>query len=360
MLPIIEKYKNIVIQIATPYSKGTGFYMPELGYVVTNYHVIEGNNEAIIEGENVARQIGKVVYYDQKFDLAFLEIPHRNDAPNVNLSEKNIVEGDRVTALGHPFGLKYSFTQGIISNVSYIRENVGYIQHDAALNPGNSGGPLIDTEGNILGINTFILRDGNTIGFSLPAKHIKEAAEKFGKGNGEAGTRCTSCLSVVFENTVDNKHYCPNCGTKVVLPSHQLKYQVSGVPLTIERMIEKLGYDIRICRQGAAFWEIKQGTATINVSYHQQSGLIACDAFLCTLPTENVRQVYEYLLRENRSNDNITLSVKGQDVIVSVLIFDRYLREETGMKLLGTLFEKADYYDNILVEQYGCGWRTVS
>ena len=68
--------------------------------------------------------------------------------------------------------------------------------------------------------------------------------------------------------------------------------------------------------------------------------------------------VYEYLLRENYRNEGVTLSVKGQDIILSLLIYDRYLKDEIAEKLLQNLFEKADYYDNILVEQYGAKWRT--
>ena len=82
-----------------------------------------------------------------------------------------------------------------------------------------------------------------------------------------------------------------------------------------------------------------------------------CDALLCTLPPQNIKALYEYLLRENYRNEGVTLSVRGQDIVLSLLIYDRYLKEETAEKLLSSLFEKADSYDNILVEQYGAKWR---
>lgn len=359
MQKFVETYKNIVIQIATPFSTGTGFYMKAPNLVVTNNHVIEGNKEVTIEGVDLPRQISRVLYSDVKYDLAFLEISDNAVLPHVHLNATPVGEGDRVTAIGHPFGLKYSFTQGIVSNPRHIHNNIDYIQHDAALNPGNSGGPLINTEGEVIGVNTFIIQNGNTIGFSLPAQYLHAALSAFNEGKGEVSVRCPSCLNLVFESTID-KGYCPHCGTKVKLPSEEDDYVAEGVGLTIEKILKKLEHDVRLSRRGPNSWEIRQGSAKINITYYSQNGLITCDAHLCTLPQQNIKAVYEYLLRENYRNEGVTLSVKGQDIILSLLIYDRYLKDEIAEKLLKNLFEKADYYDNVLVDQYGAKWRTVS
>ena len=357
MQKFVETYKNIVIQIATPYSTGTGFYLKASNLVVTNNHVVEGNKEVTIEGVGLPRQISRVLYNDVKFDLAFLEIASSPTMADVKLSSVPTAEGHLVTAIGHPFGLKYSFTQGIISNPRHIHNNIDYIQHDAALNPGNSGGPLINNEGEILGINTFIIQNGNTIGFSLPSRYLNEALQAFQQGNGEVGMRCPSCLNLVFESTVDHG-YCPYCGTKIKLPSEEDDYIAEGIGLTIENILKKIGHNVHLSRRGPNSWEVRQGSAQINIAYYSQNGLIICDAVLCTLPSQNIKAVYEYLLRENYRNEGVTLSVRGHDIILSLLIHDKYLKEEIAEKLLNTLFEKADYYDNLLVEQYGAKWRT--
>jgi serine protease Do len=357
MQQIVETYKSVVIQIATPFSTGTGFYLKDPNLIVTNNHVVEGNREVTIEGVGLPRQICRVLYNDAKFDLAFLEMPADAPIPIVSLAPTLVREGERVTAIGHPFGLKYSFTQGIVSNPRHIFNNIDYIQHDAALNPGNSGGPLINAEGDVVGVNTFIIQNGNTIGFSLPSKYLNDAIEAFKEGAGEVGARCESCLNLVFTSTIE-KGYCPHCGTKVKLASDSEEYLSEGVGLTIENMLKKLNYDIRLSRRGPNNWEIRQGSAKINITYHAQTGLIICDAALCTLPPQNIKLVYEYLLRENFRNEGVTLSVRGQDIMLSLLIYDRYLKEAVAEKLLGNLFEKADYYDNILVDEYGAKWRT--
>lgn len=358
MQELVEKYKNIVIQIATPYSTGTGFYIKAYNLIVTNNHVVEGNREVTIEGVGLLRQISRVLYNDVKYDLAFLEMPsHTRTMPEVNVAPSLVSVGESVTAIGHPYGLKYTFTKGIVSNPRHILNNIDYIQHDAALNPGNSGGPLINTEGAIIGVNTFIIENGNTIGFSLPAKYLEKTVSAFQKGNGEIGLRCASCTNIVFESTIEIGGYCPHCGSKLKMLSETNDFQAEGVPSLIENMLKNLGHDVRVSRRGPNSWEIRQGSAKINISYHQQNGLIISDAYLCTLPQENIKPLYEYLLRENHRNEGVTLSVKGQDIILSLLIYDKYLREETALKLMSSLFEKADYYDNILVEQYGANWR---
>ena len=94
------------------------------------------------------------------------------------------------------------------------------------------------------------------------------------------------------------------------------------------------------------------------ICYHDKSGLISADTVLCELPKQNIKPLYEYLLRENFSNEGMTLSLNGQDIVLSLLIFDRYLNEDTGKEMLAKLFEKADFYDNLLVEKYGAVWKT--
>jgi serine protease Do len=360
MEKIVEIYKSAVIQIATPYSTGTGFYLKTPHLIVTNNHVVEGNRDVVVEAVGKSAKVSRVLYNDVKFDLAFLEVPSEYaDFPQIDLGNLNTSVADKVTAVGHPYGLKYSFTQGIISNTQRIHNNIDYLQHDAALNPGNSGGPLLNTEGEVVGVNTFIIQNSNTIGLALPAKYLAEAIADFQKGGENiAGARCESCLNIVFENSVEDDKYCPHCGAKVQLPCQNEPYRAEGVALVIENLLTKIGYDVRLGRRGPNNWQVRQGSAKINISYYQQNGLIISDAFLCTLPQQNIKPVYEYLLRENYRNEGMTLSVKGQDIILSLLIYDRYLRDDIGEKLIRNLLEKADYYDNILVEEYGGHWRT--
>lgn len=357
MKAVIEQFRGVIIQIATPYSTGTGFYLRDADLIVTNDHVVQDNRQVVIDGHMIQKQLVEVIYTDPKHDLAFLAPPKQNGLPEVNLGlGKALSEGDQVIALGHPFGFKYTSTQGIISNTAHEINDLNYYSIDAALNPGNSGGPLLDRQGAIIGVNTFVIKDGNNTGFSLPVKYLAEAIDEFKKGGRKTGVRCSSCLNLVHESNID-KHYCPFCGSKVQLPTQVEDYEPIGVAQTVEGMLLKAGHDVQLSRRGPNNWEIRQGSAHISIAYYEKNGLITGDAYLCTLPKKNIGPLYEFLLRQNYRVESLTFSVKEQDVILSLLIYDRYLNVDTGLKLFTHLFERADYYDNILVEEYGARWK---
>lgn len=359
MKEIIELYRNIVIQIATPYSKGTGFYIKEYDMIVTNEHVVRGNREVVIDSSQFKRQLVEVVFVDAMHDLAFLSAPKMTEIPDVNLGFiKSVKEGDNVVAIGHPFGLKYTTTQGIISSTYHQQNDITYLQHDAALNPGNSGGPLLNMNGEIVGINTFMIRDGENIGFSLPINYLKETILEFQKGDNRSGARCTSCSNIVFDTGKAQK-YCLHCGAKLTLPAYEEDYEPVGVSKTIEELLHATGHNVKLSRRGPNNWEIHQGSAKINITYHEKTGLIIGDAFLCNLPKEHIGPLYEYLLKQNYLIEGLTFSVnpKGHDIILSLLIYDRYLNVDTGIQLFKHLFEKADHYDDILVDEFGAIWK---
>jgi len=163
--------------------QGSGFILDKAGHVLTNFHVVEGANRGIeVTLSNKRRYSAKVVGTDRVHDLALLQI----DAPNLepvilaNSSELNV--GQKVYAIGNPFGLAGTMTRGIISAIRPIRSADGApiedaIQTDAAINPGNSGGPLLNSHGEVIGINTMIASNGadqsSGIGFAIPINTAK-------------------------------------------------------------------------------------------------------------------------------------------------------------------------------------------
>lgn len=359
MKDVIDLYKKVIVQIATPYSTGTGFWVKESNLIVTNEHVIRGNATVIIESPIIPKQISKVEYIDQKSDLAFLSAPDGIEIPDIKLLETaNVTEGDAVIAIGHPFGLKYTATQGIISNTKHSINTQNYYQHDAALNPGNSGGPLINQAGQVIGVNTFIIQNGNSIGFSLPSIVLIQAIEEYKNSGATFGTKCASCTNLVTEKNIEQQ-YCPFCGSKVALPSSYPDYVPKGVSKTIEEIIAKTGNNVILSRLGPNSWQITHGSAKISILYHEKTGMITGDAFLCKLPKENIKAIYEFLLRQNYDLDGLSLSILGQEIVLSLVMYDRYLKLETGLKLINNLFQKADEYDDILIKDFGAIARSI-
>jgi len=355
---VIEVYREVIVQIATPYTTGTGFYLSQFNLVVTNEHVVRDNRWVVIKGAHFDKQQSRVLFLDERHDLAFLEPPERLQAPAALLyDDESLMEGLPVMAIGHPFGFEFTTTMGIISNTGFNAGNdVQFLIHDAALNPGNSGGPLVDRQGRILGVNTFVKEDGENTGFSLPVRYLLDNLKEYQEHYGRIGARCSSCQNIVLSRS-GARDYCPHCGTSIILPDQIPEYEPIGMTKTVEDMLDELGFPVGLTRRGPRNWELTQGSARINISYYEKAGLIMGDAYLCLLPRENIEALYEYLLRQNFALEGLTFSVKGQDIILSLLIYDRYLNLDTGLKLLRHLFERADYYDNILVEEYGAHWK---
>jgi serine protease Do len=349
---IIKEYKEIIIQIITPYGSGSGFYLKEHDLIITNSHVVKGCNEVVIKGNNFAKTISHVLFNDAIYDIAFIKPLEGVDLPIKNLNNTEVTAGEQILAIGHPLGLTYTATQGIISKEERIFNNIKYIQIDAAINPGNSGGPLINSEGNIIGINTFIIHDSENLGFAVPVKYIHLALSDYKKVNRNFAVRCTSCTNVITEELLED-NYCQFCGNKIdITMFHPVPYRAVGVAKTIESIIENLGKDVRISRMGANNWQINEGSATINIIIDNKSNYIFCDAILCIIPKENIGALYEYLLQENNKLNNISFSIYNQKILLGAVIYIDDIVEETATELLKQLFEKSDYYDDILIKTF--------
>jgi len=163
--------------------QGSGFVLDKAGHVLTNFHVVEGANRGVeVLLSNKHRYAAKVVGTDKLHDLALLQIDAPNLEPVTLADSTQLSVGQKVYAIGNPFGLNGTMTRGIISSIRSIRGSEGApiedaIQTDAAINPGNSGGPLLNSRGEVIGINTMIASNGaeqsSGIGFAIPINTAK-------------------------------------------------------------------------------------------------------------------------------------------------------------------------------------------
>lgn len=156
---------------------GSGFIVSPKGYILTNEHVVEGSSRIIVGLQSGEKFRGTVVGIDEETDVAVIKIDAPRDLPTVTLGDSNAAQvGDWVLAMGSPFGLDQTVTAGIISKkereTPYFTNFQRFLQTDAAINRGNSGGPLVNMRGEVIGINSQIATstgDYNGIGFALPA-----------------------------------------------------------------------------------------------------------------------------------------------------------------------------------------------
>lgn len=160
---------------------GSGFLVRANGYIVTNTHVVKNAKKVEVTLSNGDKYPAKVVGTDSLTDLAVIKIEAEN-LPVLKIgSSKNLRPGEFAIAIGSPLGLDHSVTMGIISAVGRtikdISGNINFIQTDAAINQGNSGGPLLNLAGEVIGVNTAIQQNAQNIGFSIPADLARETSD---------------------------------------------------------------------------------------------------------------------------------------------------------------------------------------
>jgi len=185
---------NFFFEPVPQQGQGSGFILDKAGHVLTNFHVVQGANRGIkVQLSNKRSYDAKVVGTDKTHDLALLQINAANLEPVTLADSRELAVGQKVFAIGNPFGFNGTMTRGIISSIRTIGGSEGApiedaIQTDAAINPGNSGGPLLNSRGEVIGINTMIASNGanqsSGIGFAIPintAKAVLNDLTRYGR-----------------------------------------------------------------------------------------------------------------------------------------------------------------------------------
>jgi len=173
--------RDFFFQPVASQSLGSGFLINDGGFILTNFHVVSGSSRIQVTLHDQSQYYAKAIDVDRSDDLALIQITPKKKLDFVRLGDSEHVQvGQKVLAIGNPFGLEGTLTVGVVSSIgrSIEGENqqrlAGMIQTDAAINGGNSGGPLLDSNGTVVGINTAILGQTNIgIGFALPINRAK-------------------------------------------------------------------------------------------------------------------------------------------------------------------------------------------
>ena len=176
--PLLDMFRRQVRRPAR--GVGSGFIVDPKGYILTNEHVVEGATRITVGLQSGEKYRGRVIGIDEETDVAVIKIDTAQNLPTVTLGDSNAAQvGDWVLAIGSPFGLDQTVTAGIISKkereTPYFSSFQRFLQTDAAINRGNSGGPLVNMRGEVIGINSQIATstgDYNGIGFALPASEV--------------------------------------------------------------------------------------------------------------------------------------------------------------------------------------------
>jgi serine protease Do len=181
---LVKQIGEAVVQVRTPEGLGSGFFINADGYLITNFHVIEGETEISVEvyhqtdgqlDRETYKQV-KIIAINKFHDLALLHIEDKA-TPKFKFitlgSADALTVGDSVFAIGSPLGLERTVTQGIISTKTRELEGELYLQTTAQINPGNSGGPLFNMAGDVVGVTNMKITFGEGLGFAIPVELVK-------------------------------------------------------------------------------------------------------------------------------------------------------------------------------------------
>jgi serine protease Do len=219
---IFDLYKSLTVGIETATGSGSGVIVTSGGVIATNYHVV-GNEAAVtIKFCSGKQVICRVQSSYRDVDLAFLVLESAGaslmDAGvkldllrDSNQQTPIVCTGEKVYTIGHPMGLDYSLTQGIVSACSRSIGTKTYIQIDAAINPGNSGGPLYNDRGQLIGINTCSRSDSQGLNFAIPISTVYDKLSELQ----DKIKRHEVCYCCVCGNASIDLRYCDNCGATI-------------------------------------------------------------------------------------------------------------------------------------------------
>ncbi len=162
---------------------GTGMFVDERGYILTNHHVVDGVKKIMVTTAARDSYVARLISRDAKTDLAIIKIDAEQDFPVISIgTSSDLMPGETVIAVGNAYGYEHTVTRGIISalhrsvQVSDAQQYDDLIQTDASINPGNSGGPLLNIDGDMIGLNVAVRAGAQGIGFAIPADKVVDIA----------------------------------------------------------------------------------------------------------------------------------------------------------------------------------------
>jgi len=186
---VVDQVLGLVIGGGDPVpkfrSEGTGFVVSGDGYILTNFHVVQLARRVVVTLSDGTKREGEVVGHERGTDLAMVRVRLAEGEtlrPVTFMDMDDVEVGDLVVAIGNPFGLTQSVTTGVVSSLRREGPYIDFIQTDAALNPGNSGGPLFLSNGKVIGVNTAVYAAGQNLGFAVPSDVVLAVLDALKKG----------------------------------------------------------------------------------------------------------------------------------------------------------------------------------
>ncbi len=346
-------FQQAIFKVNTASGSGTSFYLKDKNIFVTNYHVVGSHKSVSVQDANGKRYLANVILANPHEDIALLRTETTFDLPQLELHlEADLKQGERVFVAGYPYGMPYTVTEGVISAPSQLMDGRHYIQTDAAVNPGNSGGPMISSSGKVIAITTSKFNNADNMGFGVP---ITMLAEEFNAltqiSNSNFNLVCDSCAALISEES----EYCNNCGQNIDL-KYFAKPALSDLAIFCEKAIESLGINPVLTRHGHESWEFHVGSSLVRLFVYDKNYLYATSP-INQLPNQNMGPFLEEIL--SMPIDPYKLGIYQKEIFVSyrVHLTDIFSPLQPDItKAIAGLFTKANELDDYFVEKFGCNY----
>lgn len=357
----MSNFENIspsICKVITTQGSGTCFYNPNSGIWITNYHVVAGSQQVTLEDQHLDRYLANVVFINPEEDIAFLKSEHSVQADQgIPIVEgRDVIQSEPVFVLGYPYGMPLSITEGIVSAPRQQMHDKSYIQTDAAVNPGNSGGPVLNAQGELVGITTSKFQDADNMGFAIPAEVLSEQFPFLDENpEGNFTMKCPSCDSLITEKV----EWCDNCGNEIDTRYFEVA-PLSDLANFVEGALSKLNINPVLARVGPEYWEFHQGSSQIRIFVYNRNYLYATSP-LNNIPKKNLKELFEYLLKDNAAPYKLGLDGNQIYIAYRVHISDIFSAHAAEIEQnLTNLALKADDLDDFFVNEYGCEMTSYS
>ncbi|RAW02694.1 trypsin-like peptidase domain-containing protein [Pseudochryseolinea flava] len=345
-----HNFEPFVFKVITASGSGSSFYLRDKKIFVTNYHVVGQFKNVSLQDPTGSRHLAQVILANPYEDIAFLKVEQDFEVPSLNLQMNPVARGEQVYVAGFPFGMPFTVTEGIVSAPSQLMNGKNYVQTDAAVNPGNSGGPVFNQHGDVIGITTSKFTSADNMGFAVPIASLVEEFDSLPHlVNNTFNLVCESCSALIQERSA----YCNNCGQNI---DEKLFDEPSLTDLAIfcEQALVELGVNPVLARQGHEFWEFYHGSSLVRMFVYNQSYLYVTSP-INQLPMQNMQALLEEIT--SKDVEPYKLGIWEKEVYVSyrIHITDIYGPRHNEVKQnIAGLYRKANELDDYLAEKFGC------
>jgi Trypsin-like serine proteases, typically periplasmic, contain C-terminal PDZ domain len=343
---------SIVFKVNHAGGSGSCFYFKKHNLFVTNYHVVEGFRKMAVQDNDKNSYLADVVAVNPVLDIALLKVDGDFSAlPDITLSDYDKVKiGQKINVAGYPFGMPFTVTEGTVSSPKQLMNNSYYLQTDAAVNPGNSGGPMFNSDNEVIGITVSKFTNADNMGFGIPISALKDILENIEKIDRNAfNVQCSSCEDFISRT----EEYCPSCGNK--LSEEIFKERgLTDLAAFCEEAINAMGINPILARVGYESWKFHKGSSEIRMFVYQRAYLF-CTSPINLLPKKDLEPVLTYLISTDIKP--YQLGLDENQIFISYRVHMSDVFSDHGDEVKKNITQmafKADDLDNFLVDTYGC------